>query len=90
MKTFARANVVNQMGSLYLMKWVEQIKEYIEKHFDEALTLDILAEMCHGSPFIYNALSKITGISPIEYIQQFRIVKAAEHLLHTNQPIKRN
>ena len=32
-------------------EWVEQIKEYIEKHFDEALTLDILAEMCHGSPF---------------------------------------
>ena len=38
--------------------------------------------------FIYNALSKMTGISPIEYIQQFRIVKAAEHLLQTNQPIK--
>ena len=31
---------------------------------------------------------KMTGISPIEYIQQFRIVKAAEHLLHTNQSIK--
>ena len=30
----------------------------------------------------------MTAISPIEYIQQFRIVKAAEHLLHTNQPIK--
>ena len=45
--------------------------------------------MCHGSPFIYNALSKMTGISPIEYIQQFRIVKAAKHLLHTNQPIKK-
>ena len=40
------------------------------------------------APFIYNALSKMTGISPIEYIQQFRIVKAAKHLLHTNQPIK--
>lgn len=31
---------------------------------------------------------KVTGISPIEYIQQFRIVKAAERLLHTNQSIK--
>ena len=38
--------------------------------------------------FIYNALSKTTGISPIEYIQQFRIVKAAEQLLQTNQSIK--
>ena len=30
----------------------------------------------------------MTGISPIEYIQQFRIVKAAEQLLQTNQSIK--
>lgn len=32
-------------------EWVEQIKDYIEKHYDESLTLDMLAEMCHGSPF---------------------------------------
>ena len=45
--------------------------------------------MCHGSPFSFTThFQKMTAISPIEYIQQFRIVKAAEHLLHTNQPIK--
>lgn len=70
-------------------EWVEQIKDYIEKHFDELLTLDILAEMCHGSPFhLQRTFKKITGISPIEYIQQFRVVKAAEQLLQTNQSIK--
>ena len=52
MKTFARASVVKPNGlTLPNEEWVEQIKEYIEKHFDELLTLDILAEMCHGSPF---------------------------------------
>ncbi|PFR50216.1 AraC family transcriptional regulator, partial [Bacillus cereus] len=70
-------------------EWVEQIKVYIEKHFDELLTLDILAEMCHGSPFhLQRTFKKMTGISPIEYIQRFRIIKAAEHLLQTNQSIK--
>ncbi|MGZ7151766.1 bifunctional transcriptional activator/DNA repair enzyme AdaA [Bacillus sp. BC08] len=70
-------------------EWVEQIKDYIEKHFDELLTLDILAEMCHGSPFhLQRTFKKTTGISPIEYIQQFRIVKAAEQLLQSNQSIK--
>ncbi|SME14247.1 Bifunctional transcriptional activator/DNA repair enzyme AdaA [Bacillus mobilis] len=70
-------------------EWVEQIKDYIEKHFDELLTLDILAEMCHGSPFhLQRTFKKTTGISPIEYILQFRIVKAAEQLLQTNQSIK--
>ncbi|MFC9414269.1 bifunctional transcriptional activator/DNA repair enzyme AdaA [Bacillus mobilis] len=70
-------------------EWVEQIKVYIEKHFDELLTLDTLAEMCHGSPFhLQRTFKKMTGISPIEYIQHFRIVKAAEQLLQTNQSIK--
>ncbi|CKH39264.1 response regulator [Streptococcus pneumoniae] len=45
--------------------------------------------MCHGSPFhLQRTFKKMTGISPIEYIQRFRIVKAAEHLLQTNQSIK--
>ncbi|EEL86677.1 AraC family transcriptional regulator [Bacillus cereus] len=70
-------------------EWVEQIKEYIEKHFDEVLTLDILAEMCHGSPFhLQRTFKRITGISPIEYIQQFRIVKATEYLSHTKRSVK--
>ncbi|MEF7656152.1 bifunctional transcriptional activator/DNA repair enzyme AdaA [Bacillus thuringiensis] len=70
-------------------EWVKQIKDYIEKHFNELLTLDTLAEMCHGSPFhLQRTFKKMTGISPIEYIQQFRIVKATEHLLQTNQSIK--
>jgi len=71
-------------------EWVEQIKDYIEKNFNELLTLDILAEMCHGSPFhLQRTFKKTTGISPIEYILQFRIVKAAEQLLQTNQSIKK-
>ncbi|MGR5877241.1 helix-turn-helix domain-containing protein [Bacillus pacificus] len=45
--------------------------------------------MCHGSSFhLQRTFKKTTGISPIEYIQQFRIVKAAEQLLQTNQSIK--
>ncbi|PFJ05388.1 AraC family transcriptional regulator [Bacillus cereus] len=70
-------------------EWVEQMKDYIEKHYEEVLTLDILAEMCHGSPYhLQRTFKRLTGISPIEYIQQFRIFKAAEYLSHTNQSVK--
>ncbi|MCQ6305694.1 AraC family transcriptional regulator, partial [Bacillus cereus] len=70
-------------------EWIEQIKDYIEKHYDEPLTLDMLAEMCHGSPFhLQRTFKRIIGITPIEYIQQFRVLKATEYLLHTNQSIK--
>ncbi|TKV47567.1 AraC family transcriptional regulator, partial [Bacillus sp. PIC28] len=31
---------------------------------------------------------RIIGLTPIEYIQQFRVLKATEYLLHTNQSIK--
>ncbi len=70
-------------------EWVEQIKDYIEKHYDESLTLDMLAEMCHGSPFhLQRTFKRIIGLTPIEYIQQLRVLKATEYLLHTNQSIK--
>ncbi|MCW9130941.1 bifunctional transcriptional activator/DNA repair enzyme AdaA [Bacillus paramycoides] len=69
-------------------EWINQIKEYIQKHYCDALTLDLLAEMCHGSPYhLQRTFKKIVGISPIEYIQQFRITKATEYLSHTNQSI---
>ncbi|EJR53312.1 hypothetical protein IIM_02676 [Bacillus cereus VD107] len=69
-------------------EWINQITEYIQKHYCDALTLDLLAEMCHGSPYhLQRTFKKIVGISPIEYIQQFRITKATEYLSHTNQSI---
>ena len=30
--------------------WVTQIEEYIDNHYSEPLTLENLADMCHGSP----------------------------------------
>ncbi|EJQ14592.1 AraC family transcriptional regulator [Bacillus cereus] len=69
-------------------EWIDQITEYIQKHYCDALTLDILAEMCHGSPYhLQRTFKKIVGISPIEYIQQCRITKATKYLSHTNQSI---
>ncbi|MBE7101612.1 methylphosphotriester-DNA--protein-cysteine methyltransferase family protein [Bacillus cereus] len=69
-------------------EWIEQIKDYIKNHYNEALTLSLLAEMCHGSPYhLQRTFKRLTGISPIEYIQQFRVVKAKEFLLNTNQTV---
>ncbi len=39
-------------------EWVEQIKKYIEKHFDELLTPTYLRKCAMVAHFIYNALSK--------------------------------
>lgn len=68
--------------------WIEQITEYIDNHYSETLTLAILADMCHGSPYhLQRTFKRINGITPIEYIQQTRISIAMQYLTNTNYTI---
>ncbi|PIK32442.1 AraC family transcriptional regulator [Bacillus siamensis] len=69
-------------------EWVAQITEYIDGHYHEPLTLSILADMCHGSPYhLQRTFKKIRGISPIEYIQKKRLAKAGDLLMHTDKTV---
>ena len=63
-------------------EWVEQIKDCIEKHFDEVLTLDILAEMCHGSP-----LSFTTHVQKNDRYKSNRIYTAIQNYKSDRIPI---
>lgn len=68
--------------------WVEQIAQYIDEHFDETLTLERLAELCHGSPYhLQRTFKQIKGITPIQYIQQVRITHAIKFLTSTDLTI---
>lgn len=68
--------------------WIAQITEYIDNHYSETLTLAILANMCHGSPYhLQRTFKKMKGITPTEYIQQSRISKAMQYLTNTNHTI---
>lgn len=68
--------------------WVEQITEYIHIHYAEHLTLQTIADMCHGSPYhLHRTFKRIKGITPAEYIQQLRIHKAVQAILETDQTI---
>ncbi len=65
-----------------------QIGEYIDEHYCEPLTLKILADMCHGSPYhLQRTYKKITGLTPVEYIQKVRISKAMYELITTNKSV---
>ncbi|WP_245376020.1 bifunctional transcriptional activator/DNA repair enzyme AdaA [Paenibacillus eucommiae] len=69
-------------------EWVALVTEYINKNYMESLTLDILADICHGSPYhLHRTFKKIKGVTPVEYIQQIRIGKAKEQLLSSEQSI---
>lgn len=69
-------------------EWIELVKEYIDKHYKEQLTLDLLADVSHGSPYhLHRIFKRVTGMTPTEYIQKLRVDKAKQLLTDTAKPI---
>ncbi|MBS5912857.1 bifunctional transcriptional activator/DNA repair enzyme AdaA [Paenibacillus macerans] len=69
-------------------EWVEQIADYIDAHYQEKLTLETLADMCHGSPFhLQRTFKRVKRMTPGEYIQQRRINQAKQALLHSRRTV---
>ena len=66
--------------------WVAQITHFIDTNFSKTLTLEILANFCHDSPYhLHRTFKKIKGLTPAEYIRQTRISKAIQYLTHTDK-----
>ena len=66
-----------------------RLLNYIEKHLDQELTLQQLADTVHLNPtYLSNLFSRRFGISPIQYCNNRRIVRAMDLLLHTDYPIE--
>ncbi|MEK4057487.1 bifunctional transcriptional activator/DNA repair enzyme AdaA [Paenibacillus sp. FSL F4-0087] len=65
-------------------EWISVVTDYIEHHFAESLTLDILANVSHGSPYhLHRVFKRITGLTPVEYIQEKRVTQARKLLEST-------
>lgn len=68
--------------------WVVQIVDYIDTHYSQPLTLEVLADMCHGSPYhLQRTFKRIKNITPVEYIQKVRIANAKDHLITSDKSI---
>jgi len=69
-------------------EWVSLVEEYIGNRYMEPLTLDHLAEASHGSPYhLHRTFKRIKGVTPLDYVQNFRIAKAKELLAATDLPV---
>ncbi|WP_081418546.1 bifunctional transcriptional activator/DNA repair enzyme AdaA [Paenibacillus sp. Leaf72] len=63
-------------------EWIAMVTEYIDRNYKEKLTLAALAAICHGTPYhLHRTFKKVTGKTPVDYIQQIRIEKAKAMLL---------
>ena len=64
------------------------VRRYIENHYREPLTLDLLAQSVHMNKFhLAHTFSKEFGLSPFNYIQQLRIRESKELLCTTDYPL---
>jgi len=69
-------------------EWVAIVTEYIDKYYMETLTLEILADICHGSPYhLHRTFKRVKRITPVEYIQQRRIAQAIDQLISSNKTV---
>ncbi|WP_194841387.1 response regulator transcription factor [Salinibacillus xinjiangensis] len=65
-----------------------EIKNYLDGHFHERITLDILAKKFYLSPqYISNRFKAQYGISIVEYVTKLKIEKAKQLLMKTSKSI---
>ena len=74
-------------ANIYLTKRVIQAKYFIEKNFDQGITLDtICKEACISKFHLIRSFKKLYGITPYQHLTFLRIKKAKE-LLQMNLSI---
>ncbi|MBQ8208188.1 MAG: helix-turn-helix transcriptional regulator [Clostridia bacterium] len=70
------------------IKRFKNVLTWLEEHYRENITLDELADVAGFSPkYFCRLFSKMTGRSPIDYLNCYRIDRASEMLLSTDKPI---
>ncbi len=73
--------------SRYLSRF-KNVLTWMEEHYMENVTLNELADLAGFSPkYFCRLFSKMTGRSPIDYLNCYRIDRASEMLLSSEKPI---
>lgn len=68
---------------------VDKAMQYIDRHYDQDISLDMVSEMAEVSPFYLSKIFKQqTGQNFVEYITETRIAQAKQRLISTGKSIK--
>lgn len=69
-------------------KIMDEITNYIRGHFNETLTLERLADICHLSKYYFIKVFKsYTGQTPYDYILTCRLQQAQQLLINTSKTV---
>lgn len=67
---------------------LKKVISYLRKNFDKQISLETLSEVVDKSPkYIGCFFKSMTGKTPIEYLNEYRIEKACHKLLHTDMSV---
>ncbi|WP_125568831.1 bifunctional transcriptional activator/DNA repair enzyme AdaA [Companilactobacillus insicii] len=76
-------------GNVPNNEWVNEIKYYLDNNYQRKLSLDVIAEECHGSPFnLQRIFKKASSKTPQQYLTELRLKHAQVLLRETKLPIK--
>lgn len=74
--------------SMYWVELVKKILEYVESNYKQEITLNDLAKIVGMNPrYLCRIFKRITAVSPIDYVVNYRIEQACKFLLSTSMPI---
>jgi two-component system response regulator YesN len=77
------------IGTDYHLNAIEQAKDYLEKHFMEKLSIDLICKTLFMSKSQLSHLFKqVTGLTITQYVSELRIKQAKILLSSSNDPIK--
>lgn len=83
-----RATTVKQSDTSTQSIWVKEVLDYIEQNFQNPITLQDLSAHVHISrEYLCRIFSQFSQMTPITYLNQYRICKSMELLLETNKTI---
>ena len=62
---------------------INKVMDYVDKHIDQTLNLDVLAGIANFSPYHFHRIfTVLTGETPGNFVQRLRVEKAARLLLN--------
>jgi AraC family transcriptional regulator len=67
---------------------LQRVRDYVEAHLDDQLTLTILADVACLSPFHFSrSFKQAVGLGPQRYVMRMRLERAKRLLRRTRQPL---
>jgi len=72
------------------IRLAEKVELYIRQNFHKKITNSMLQQELNYHPnYMAKCMLKVYGVTPIDYLQQYRIEQAKKLLIQTNWPIER-